>query len=198
MIKQIGRKAVTVAAGLFLYLEYWLRTATGKPGNLLRLTNGRIVRYRRLRLYELDTVPFNDPGPFRYPYKLANGQTVERIYDISQWPEPPTPPNTPEYLCQPDSYEAALWQVYNTYQAALNQRLKQVEAGETYAHDVARYVMDNCLTWGQPEWFTEVEDYTSLYNRVIYREVTLQEVEAALAATFPGYLRRQAIFTGAV
>jgi hypothetical protein len=189
---------VQATTGLFLYLEYWLRYAIGKPGSLLRLANGRIIRYRRLRLYELDIVPFDDPGPFRYPYKLSNGQTVERIYDISQWPEPPTAPATPEHLCSPDSYEAALWQVFNTYQAALSQRIKQIEATEQYAHDVAKYVIENCVTWGRSEWFTEPEDYTSLYQRVIYREVTLQEVEAALAATFPGFIRRQAIFTGSV
>lgn len=152
------------------------------------LSNGFLIRVRRLYLYELDAVPFDDPGPFVYEYvNKVTGRVMPRVYDLSQWPEPPTPPAIPEHECDPDSYEAALWHVYNTYQAALLQRLKQVEYEDKYLRQVAAYILSNCVSHFGRRWIKTVEDYNLIYElaTAYSTEVKLEDIQAALAATFP-------------
>lgn len=158
----------------------------------VKLSSGRWVKVRRLGLYELDRVPFEDPGPFEYEYKLGNGQTVKRPYDISQWSSPPKPPTIPEAECLPGSMEQGLWQVYHTYEAAYAQRLKQVQAAEDYGHQISLYIVHNCLSLADQAKLKEPEDYLEVQRVALNLEITLQEVEAALASSFPGYMARPA------
>lgn len=167
-------------------IRLWIRLLYRKEA--VKLSSGAWVKVRRLRLYELDAVPFEDPGPFEYEYKLGNGQVTKRVYDISQWPTPPKPPRIPESECEPGSYEAGLWQVYHTYQAAYDQRLKQVKAAEDYTHQVSLYLITHCLSEADQAKLKEPEDYLEVQRVALNLEITLKEVETALVETFPGYV----------
>lgn len=176
---------------------------------LLKLSGG-LVALRKLRLYELDIITFDDPGPFVYEYVNAKtGRVTKRVYRVDQWPEPPRPPTRPEHECEPESYEADLWHVYNTYQSALLQRTKQVEAEENYSHDIARYVVRHCphFPWWLKVYYRLLnlfglsqvkipqdciispEDYTSVYRRVLIPEVETGDIERVLRDMFPGFIR---------
>ena len=154
-----------------------------KPPGWVKVSGGFFVKVRRLELYELDAVPFDDPGPFKYPYNV-NGKTVERIYDISQWPQPPKPPEKPEDLCEEGSYEWALWRVYNLYQSALLQRVRQVEAAEAYAHSIARYILASCIKPTDRRKVATPPDYELVYKAAINPEVSLSDIAKALDETF--------------
>jgi hypothetical protein len=137
-----------------------------------------------LTLYELDAVPFNDLGPFVYEYQLSGGKTKEAFYDISQWPEPPRAPTVPEDACDPNSMEAALWKVYNLYQSALLHRVRQVASAETYADSIARYILANCVKDADRALVETAADYEAVYGAAICPEVSIADIEAALANTF--------------
>lgn len=161
--------------------QWYLRVF--RPGGVVKLPSGFFIKVRRLILYELDAVSFTDPGQFKYPY-VVNGKTIERIYDISQWSEPPKLPTVPEELCAENSYEWGMWRIYNLYQAALAQRVKQVEAAEAYAVQVSRYILENCLSDADRRRVITPADYEAVYSAAINPEVSLSDLEAALAQTF--------------
>ena len=165
-----------------------------KPfGGYVLLSNGFVCRVRRMALYELDAVPYKEPEPFTYVYvNKKTGKEIRRVYDISQWSKPPIPPDRPEHECDPDSYEGELWHVYNTYQAALLHKLKQNEAAVHYAQAVSRYVLDSCISARAVRQIVSADDYTRVYQQALTPEVTVTEVEAALAASFPGIIRQTA------
>jgi hypothetical protein len=162
---------------------YWF---TGRP--IVVLSDGFPVVVRRLGLYELDKVPYDDPGPFLYPYKTLAGKIIERAYDLSQWTEPPKPPKIPEHECAEDSMEAALWHAYNTYQAAVAHRLKQLKAGDEWVHRVSLYVLKNCVDSTR---VIEEEDFVAVYQAAINPEISLEEVESVLDDMFPGLLQER-------
>lgn len=155
-----------------------------KPPGTIRLPGGSFVRVRKLGLYELDACPFHDEGPFTYTYQLSGGKTKEAFYDISQWPEPPRPPAVPKEACDPQSMEASLWKVYDTYQSALLHRIRQVESAEVYAHGIAKYILANCLKDVDRALVVTAEWYEVVYGAAICPEVSLADIEAALSQTF--------------
>lgn len=169
----------------FVRLYYRLVGNTG----VVFLGDGWPAKVRTLDLYELDGVPYDDPGLFLYPYKTSSGKIIEKAYDISQWAEPPKAPLTPEHECDPDSMEAGLWHIYNTYQAALAHRIKQVEAGEAHAHAVARHILANCLNERTRSRIKMPDDYEIVYRQAMSREVTKEDLASVLDATFPGVIR---------
>ena len=151
---------------------------------IVKLPTGFFIQVRRLALYELDAVPFNDHGSFTYTYELSGGKTKEAFYDISQWPEPPRAPAVPEDACDPNSMEASLWKVYNLYQSALLHRIRQVASAETYAHSVAKYVLAHCLEDVDRALIVAPADYEAVYGAAICPEVGLSDIEQALSQTF--------------
>ena len=151
---------------------------------MVKLPSGFYIQVRRLTLYELDNVQFNDQGQFTYTYELSGGKTKEAFYDISQWPEPPMAPTVPKEACDPNSMEAALWRVYDLYQSALLHRIRQVEAAENYAHSVARYILAHCVKDADRALVSTPADYELVYGAAICPEVSLTDIEAALATTF--------------
>lgn len=155
-----------------------------RPAGVVRLPTGFFIQVRRLGLYELDNVRFEDLGSFTYTYELSGGKTKEAFYDISQWPEPPKAPAVPKEACDPTSMEAALWKVYDLYQSALLHRIKQVQAAELYAHDVARYILENCVKDVDRALVETAEAYEAVYQAAICPEVSIADIEAALAQTF--------------
>lgn len=154
------------------------------------MDSGDYIRARRLALYELDVVPFDDVGPFLYPYKTSSGHIVETAYDLAQWKTAPEPPDTPESECTDGSTEQARWNAYHVYQAAIAHRLKQIDAGEQYTKDVAKYILTNCLSSTDCGKVISPDDYERLYKFVLNSEVKMEDIEAALASTFPGYIRQ--------
>lgn len=162
--------------------QFYLRVI--RPPGTIRLPGGSFVRARRLQLYELDAVKFDDPGPFTYTYELSGGKTKEAFYDISQWPEPPRAPAVPKEACDPNSMEAALWRVYDLYQSALLHRIRQVESAESYAHSVARYILAHCLKDVDRALIETPADYELVYGAAICPEVSIADIEQALAQTF--------------
>jgi hypothetical protein len=177
LFRGIGRRA---KVALF---HFWAK------GDWVVLSSGIPVRIRQLELYELDNVPYEDVGPYRHPY-LINGQIREQIHDVSQWEEVPKKPKKGQEECEPGSIEEAQWQLYNTYQAALSHRLKQVELTEKWSNDVARYILKNCVSESDRQYIIEPEDYTTIYHAVIVPEVRLEDIERVLRSTFPGELQQ--------
>lgn len=178
--------AILKSVALFsVRLYYRLVSDTG----VVFLGDGWPAKVRRLELYELDRVPYDDPGLFLYPYRTSSGKIIEKAYDISQWAEPPKAPLTPEHECEPESMEAGLWHIYNTYQAALAHRIKQVEAGEAYAHEVARHILANCLNERTRNRVKTPGDYEVIYQAAMSSEVTKEDLGSVLDSTFPGFVR---------
>ncbi len=162
-----------------------------KPtGGALKMDSGDYIQARQLTLYELDAVPFEDIGPFLYPYKTSSGHIVQTAYDLAQWKTPPEPPETPEAECTDGSTEQAQWNAYHTYQAAIAHRLKQVDSGEQYTKQVAEYILANCVSSTDYSKVISPDDYERLYKYVLNSEVALEDIEAVLASTFPGYIRQ--------
>lgn len=150
------------------------------------LSDGQPSEWRILDLYELDAVPFGDPGEYAVTYE--NGQ--KQTYTLAHWPdgEPETPP-VPKDACEVGGLHWAMWNRWELYQRVLAHRLSQIEAGERYAHDIAHYILEHCpidpADRARVAW---PEDLAAVIEAVMVREVGQREVEAALAATFQGVI----------
>ncbi len=173
------------------------------PMKTITLSDNLPCDVRTLQLYELDAIPFNDPGPFLMVDVLAGGETQTREYDLSAWDEPPKKPNVPKEDCEPDSMEAALWLIYDRYQAAVYQHTVRLRAFIERGHSIARYILANCIAEADRKRVVTPEDYHKIYTVAMVREVKMEDIEAVLASTFPGlvewcaayarFIRRQEI-----
>lgn len=159
------------------------------------LGDGGPCQVRVLELYELDKVPYEDPGEYQHTY--PNGQT--KIYTLANWPqgEPETPP-IPEELCGDNIIYLAMWARWRLYQAVLSHRLRQISAGEKHAHDVARYILANCISPEDYPRVTSPADLEKIYFVALVAEVSREDIEAALASTFPGQLQWEFYFDGLI
>lgn len=158
------------------------------PMKTVTLSDNLPCDVRQLQLYELDAVPFDDPGPFLMVDILAGGETQTREYDLAAWDEPPKPPAIPKDECEPDSLEAALWLIYDRYQAAVYQHSVRLHAFIERGHSIARYILANCIAEADRNRIVTPEDYHRIYAAAMVSEVRMEDIEAALASTFPGYL----------
>lgn len=147
---------------------------------------------RVLALYELDAVLFEDPGEYQHVY--PNGQS--KTYTLRDWPEgEPEKPPVAEALAEHGSLYWAMWRRWNLYRDVLNHRLKQIEATDRHAHEVARYVLAHCIS---PEDYPRVTpaDMVRIHQAALVAEVSMEGIEIALAVTFPGLVQWQGSFEG--
>jgi hypothetical protein len=156
------------------------------------LDDGGPCQVRVLTLYELDNVPFEDPGEYQHTY--PNGQT--KTYTLRDGPdgEPEKPPGLEE-LAEHGSLHWAMWRRWNLYQAVLAHRLKQIEATDRHAHEVAKYILAHCIS---PEDYPRVTpgDLSKILQAALVTEVGMEAIETALAVTFPGLVQWQEYFEG--
>lgn len=158
------------------------------------LEDGGPCQVRVLGLYELDSALMaDDVGDYQHTY--PNGQT--KTYTLRDWPdgEPEKPPVLEE-LAEVGSLHWAMWNRWRLYQAVLSHRLKQIEAAERHAHQVAKYVLRDCLS---PEDLPRVvtpADLAKILQAALVVEVGMEDIETALAATFPGLVQWQEYFEG--
>lgn len=150
------------------------------------LSDGLSCEVRVLGLYELDSVPFDDPGEFQYIYQISDNQTQMKTYTLRDWTEVPEKPITLRELCEAGSYEWAQWNAFALYEAVLQRRYEQIEATERHAHDVGRYVIRECLAEGDRGRVLMPGDLEAVMGAAMIEELTLAEVGVALANTFPG------------
>lgn len=162
----------------------------------ITLSDNLPCNVRQLELYELDNVPFDDPGPYLMIDVLAGGETQKREYDLSAWDEPPQPPNVAKDKCDPGSMEAALWLIYDRYQAAVHQHIVRLHAFVEHGHDIAKYVIEHCLDEADRHRVVTAEDYHKIYTAAMVQEVGMEDIEAVLASVFPGFLEWAAAYAG--
>lgn len=158
------------------------------------LSDGLPCEVRALGLYELDQVAFDDPGDFQYDYQISESQVTKKTYTLRDWSEVPEKPITLRELCEYGSLEWAQWNAFALYEAVLQRRYEQIEASETHAHDVGRYVIRECLAEGDRARVLTPGDLEAVMGAALVDELTLAEVGAALAITFPGLLGWSADF----
>jgi hypothetical protein len=152
------------------------------------LSDGLPCDVRVLGIYELDSVPFDDPGEFEYDYQVSDNQVQKKRYTLRDWTEAPEKPDTPKELCEHGSYEWAQWNAFDLYQAVLQHRLLQIERSEQHAHSVAKYIISNCLAEADRGRVRLPGDLEVVLQAALVEEETIGGVETALAVTFPGLL----------
>lgn len=160
-------------------------------------SDGLPCEVRVLGLYELDSVPFDDPGDFQYEYQMTNNQITKKTYTLRNWPEAPEQPTKPRELCEAGSYEWALWNRWDLYEAVLQRRYEQIEAAERHAHDVGRYVIRECLAPKDQPRVKMPKDLEVICGAAMVDEETIGGIESALSGTFPGLLGWALDFAGA-
>lgn len=161
------------------------------------LSDGGPCEVRVLELYELDVIPDNTPEDFQYDYQISESQVTKKAYTLRDWTEAPEKPTTPKELCTHGSLEWAMWNAWDLYEAVLQRRYEQIEATEAHAHDVARYVIRECLAEGDRGRVRLPGDLEAVMGAAMVEELTLQEVGVALANTFPGLMGWSVDFAGA-
>jgi hypothetical protein len=160
------------------------------------LSDGDPCEVRVLGLYELDSVPFDDPGEFEYDYQISESQVTKKRYTLRDWDEVPKEPTKPKESCETDSYEWAMWNAYDLYQAVLQRHYEQIKASEAHAHDVGRYVIRECLAESDRGRVLTPGDLDLICAAAMVDGETMGGIEAALASTFPGLLGWSLDFAG--
>lgn len=158
------------------------------------LSDGGPCEVRILGLYELDSVPFDDPGEFQYEYQISQNQVVKKTYTLRDWSEAPEKPAVPKELCEAGSYEWAQWGAHDLYQAVLQHRWLQIEKAEEHAHGVAKYIIANCLSEQYRARMRTPGDLEAVMQAALVAEETAEDLARAMADTFqidlgwPAYL----------
>lgn len=159
------------------------------------LTDGEPCSVRALGLYELDAVPFDVPQPYKISVIVAGGVIEERDYDLSA--PAPERPERPEHLCQPGSVDYDRWMLWNRFLAAITRERERIEATGRYAHDVAKYVLENCISAEDRVRIATPEDLDKvLAAAIMFREVSLQDIEHVLETVFQGQLQWATYLSG--
>jgi len=158
----------------------------------ITLSNGDIIPIRKLNLYELSiNVPFDNPGPYQIVLELDGGIQQVIDYDLTKFTTPPTKPDFPMNQCEANSHDMALWLRYNHYQAALTQAKFQAECTEQHAHDVAQYIIENCVNDDDRDKIS-ISDYPALQQAVLCPEVTGKDISDVLSEVFLGFVPEKA------
>lgn len=150
--------------------------------------NGKEIRLRKLRPYELDQLVIDkpelkDPGPFMVSVASAGGFSTWE-YDYTE--EPPSKPSTPEHEAQEGQPDFFLWVVYNRHLEAISWHQARIEVRQNHARAVNVHILDNCVHPDDID-LTEFEDMDPIRLYVMYKELTMGDVEDALATVFRGY-----------
>ena len=145
----------------------------------VELDSGVQIQVRVLGLYELDEVAIDDPGPFTFLYTLPDGQVRPKRYTLDYWPQPPETPELAKELCQEGTVEWAMWNRRDLYEAVLQREIERVELQELCAHDIARYVLETCVTDQDRAKIVTFEDVARVLNAAIVKEVSLQDIADA-------------------
>jgi hypothetical protein len=136
------------------------------------LSDGQPCSVRRLGIFELDSIGPELVGPFRYKFKLANGQEVEEEYDISRISTPPAHPGVPENEIverSPQWWALLEWQ---TYKAAVEHERKRLQSVTTYVTEVSAYIAESCLSVEDRKRVVDLEDWKLIYNAALVPQLT--------------------------
>jgi len=147
----------------------------------LELSNGERVKVRRLGLFELDdNIDRAIPDPYTYEVRLVTGETFRHRFDLSR---PRTQPDTPYEEAQAGTKEYYDWREYMRYEEALQHQEQQGIAYENYCHNVAEYIMCNCLSGSSPNDI-KAEDYPEIYRAALCPMVTFEEIYHVFSKNF--------------
>lgn len=154
------------------------------------LSDGQPCKVRRLGIFELDSVGPELIGPFRYKFKLANGQEVEEEYDISRISTPPAHPGVPENEIverSPQWWALLEWQ---TYKAAVEHERNRLQSVTNYVNTVSSYIVKSCLAEEDRKRIVDLEDWKLVYDAALVPQLTPE----ILAETFKKHFK--ATFNG--
>lgn len=149
----------------------------------IELSNGQKTQVRRLGLFEIDDIPRNIPGPYKYTVHLLGGDEYEMVYDIQDAiqnpPKKPTIPIEEALAGNPEYYD---WQEWLRFQEALAHQTKMFDAYAEYCERVAVYVQENCLS--DDIEIETVADWEKVYNAALCPQVSLEDIKLAMARNF--------------
>lgn len=149
----------------------------------VELSNGQKVQVRRLGLFEMDDIPKDVPGQYKFTVHLLGGDTYDLVYDIETALEkPPEKPSVPleEAIAGEPEYYA--WQEYLRFQEAVAHQAKMFEGYAEYCEAVAVYVRENCLDEGLV--VETADDWEAIYNAALCPQVSLDDIKAAMLHNF--------------
>lgn len=148
------------------------------------LSDGGPCEVRVLGIYELDQVADDTPEDFQYDYQISENQVTKKTYTLRDWTEVPEKPIALRELCEYGSLEWAQWNAFALYEAVLQRRYEQIEASERHAHDVARYVIRECLAEGDRGRVRMPGDLEAVMGAALVAEETAEDLARAMAITF--------------
>lgn len=151
----------------------------------ITLSDGKPCTVRVLGLFDLDHINLHGrlPGEFKEEFEMG-GKTVYRKYvppDI-----PPLRPIGERKDAIKGSAEWHDWLEYETYELYIEHRRKEADVVSRYVEDVAAHILDHCIEYEDVSRIVEPEDWRELRRIALSARLTREDLETALADTFPG------------
>jgi hypothetical protein len=158
------------------------------------LSDGQPCIVRRLGIFELDNVTTELVGPFKYKFKLANGQEVEEEYDISRISTPPAHPGVPENEIverSPQWWALLEWQ---TYKAAVEHERNRLQSVTSYVEEVSGYIASSCLSREDRDRVVDLSDWKLIYNAALVPQLTPEILAEAFKKHFNASFDKMSLF----
>jgi hypothetical protein len=158
------------------------------------LSDGKPCRVRRLGIFELDGVGPALVGPFRYTFKLANGQEVEEEYDISSITRPPQHPGVPEHEIEERSPQWWALLEWQTYKSAVEHERKRIESINEYVRAVSAHIARHAVSETDRKRVIDSADWQAIYEAALVPQITVERLRRAFDIHFGAHFKGEDIF----
>lgn len=146
-----------------------------------------------LGIFELDTIPLPNIGPFTYEMEMVTGDKKEVELDLSRYEKLPEKPDIPEHEIvegSPAWYRMREWQLV---QAGLLHNRMRLESSHEYCEKIAAYILANVIG----EDFKRVKtiaDFKAVAWRALVPPLTREKLADTLRTTFNASFDDEEIF----
>lgn len=152
------------------------------------LSDGEECHVTTLGIFEIDSIPLPDLGPFTYEMEMVTGDKKEVELDLSKFEELPEKPDIPESEIvegTPAWYKLRTWQLV---QAALMHNRRRIEDAHEYAESVLNLILDKCIAEEDLPRIKTIDDFRKVSWEALVpplsREILAKILRTSFRATF--------------
>ena len=158
------------------------------------LSDGKECHVTTLGIFELDSIPLPNLGPFTYEMEMVTGDMKEVELDLSKFDELPEKPDIPESEIvegTPAWYKLRTWQLV---QAALTHNRLRIEEAHEYAEQVLNLILDRCVVEEDVYRIKTIEDFRKISWDALVPPLSREMLANTLRTSFNATFNDEQIF----
>lgn len=158
------------------------------------LSDGKECHVNTLGIFDIDSIPLPNLGPFTYKMRMVTGAEKDVELDLSLYEEFPEKPDIPESEIvegSPAWYKLREWQLI---QAALIHNRLRVESAHDYAEQVLNLVLEACVDKADISRIKTIEDFHKITWAALVPPLSREMLSLSLRTSFNATFNEEEIF----